>query len=447
MTSEINRYSLQSSPGLGVTRFGGVRHQGTEHQQVTRVAGDRGEQSPNLFGDQPSALRAYGSRGQHLGTLFETVLTRGPLSRRDAARLTGLSAASVTKLVKPMISHGYLTENLREADGPGRPQIPLQVVSSRHHAIGIKLMDGEIVGVMADLQAEVKSSHRMKFTDTSPAGVVDAVQEMTQILLERSPAGRSQLLGVGVGLGGHVNAATGMVLAAPFLGWKDVPLREMLKRRLNVPVIVENDVNTLAVAEQWFGAGSAFPTFLLVTLGVGVGCALVLNGRLWHGVSGAAGEFGHMIVDDRGPLCHCGKHGCLEAVVGDAAIAASMSAVAGRRITTVSQVVAEAHAGDFDARKVFVTAGIALGRAIATLLNLLNPPLVILSGEGMTASDLFIDALRAEMNRDAFSTAADDCTVLVRPLPDEAWARGAAATMLRHGVLHSLSQLSDQVPV
>jgi predicted NBD/HSP70 family sugar kinase len=236
-----------------------------------------------------------------------------------------------------------------------------------------------------------------------------------------------------------------VVVNSPFLGWQDVALRRLVAERMKLPVVIENDVNTLAVAEQWFGAGSSFSSFALVTIGVGVGCALVLDNELWRGVSGAAGEFGHMVVDPDGPVCHCGKRGCLEAVVGDTAIAAAMSVAAGRRITKVSQVVAQAHAGDPDARQVFSQAGVALGRAIAALLNLLNPPLVILSGEGMTASDLFIDALRAELERDAFSSTATDCTVLVRPLPDETWARGAAATMLRHGVLKSLSKLTDQV--
>jgi predicted NBD/HSP70 family sugar kinase len=394
---------------------------------------------------QSGAARSFGSREQHLGALFEAVLTRGPLSRRDVAKLTGLSAASVTKLVKPMISHGYLVENVREAGVPGRPQIPLQVDASRHHAVGIKLMDGEIVGVVADLHAEVQSSHRMKYHDTSPAGVVSAIDEMTGILLERSPVERSRLLGIGIGLGGHVNGTTGVVVKSPFLGWQDVALRRLVADRMNLPVVIENDVNTLAVAEQWFGAGSSFSSFALITIGIGVGCALVLDNQLWRGVSGAAGEFGHMVVDPDGPQCHCGKRGCLEAVVGDTAIAAAMSAAAGRRITRVSQVVSQAHAGNPEARQVFTQAGVALGRAIAALLNLLNPPLVILSGEGMTASDLFIDALRAELDRDAFSSTGTDCTVLVRPLPDETWARGAAATMLRHGVLRSLGELTGQV--
>lgn len=396
-------------------------------------------------GQLPAALRSLGSREQNMGALFEAVLTRGPLSRRDAARLTGLSAASVTKLVKPMIDHGYLVENDREAGVPGRPQIPLQVDPTRHFAIGIKLMHSEIVGVVADLEAEVQTSQRMKLTDATPEGVVDTIEAITANLLQTSPVERARLLGIGIGLSGHINGVTGVLHESPLLGWRNVPLRKMVAERMNLPVVIDNDVNTLAVAEQWFGPGSGFNSFAVVTVGAGVGCGLVLDGQLWQGVSGAAGEFGHMVVDPDGPECHCGKKGCLEAIASDTAIADALSRAVGRRITKVSQVVTMAHAGDQDAQRVFIQAGVALGRALAALVNLLNPPLIILSGEGVTASDLFMDALRAEFDRDAFSTTAQDCTLLVRPLPDETWARGAAATMLRQGVLRSLSALTDEV--
>lgn len=398
-----------------------------------------------LSDEQFGAPLRSSSREQHLGAVFEAVLTRGPLSRRDAARLTGLSAASVTKLVKPMISDGYLVEQDREAGVPGRPQIPLHVVPDRHYAVGVKVMEGELVGVMADLHSEVQSSHRLRYTDTSPAGVVEAIAELTETLLDRSPVARDRLLGIGIGLGGHVDGNAGMVVQAPFLGWREVPLQKLVAERLGVRVVLENDVNTLAVAEQWFGPGSAFQSFALVTLGLGVGSAFVIDGKLWRGVHGAAGELGHMVVAPEGPVCHCGKRGCLEAVVGDEALVAAMSARSGRRFTKVSQVISAAHSGDEHARAVFTEAGVGVGRALAFLLNLLNPPLVILSGEGIAASDLFMDALRSELEQDSFSTTAQDCTLLVRPLPDETWARGAAATMLRQGVLRSLSRLSGQV--
>ncbi|WP_392675337.1 ROK family protein [Streptomyces sp. LN785] len=388
--------------------------------------------------------RAAGAREHHLGAIFETVLTRGPLSRRDVARMTGLSPASVTKLVKPMIHHGYVTEKDPEAGVPGRPQIPLAINPDRHYAVGLKLMSSEIVGVVVDLQAQVRSSHRLKFEDRSLQGGLATIEEITRVLLDRCPVPFDRLLGIGIGLGGHVNGPTGVLHWSPFFSWREAPLQKLVSERLNLPVVIENDVNTLAVAEQWFGAGSAFSSFLVVTVGTGIGCGLVLDGRLWHGVSGVAGEFGHMIVDPDGPECHCGKRGCLESVAGGEAIVRAMSGAAGPRVTKVSQVVNLAHVGDPAARKAFTQAGVALGRAIATLLNLINPPLLILSGEGLAASDLFIDALREEVERSVFSTAARDCTLLVRPQPDEAWARGAAATMLRHGVLSSLRALTDE---
>ncbi|WP_377272904.1 ROK family protein [Peterkaempfera sp. SMS 1(5)a] len=387
--------------------------------------------------------RAGGSREHHLSALFETVLTRGPLSRRDVARSTGLSPALVTKLVRPMLHHGYLVEQDPEGGVPGRPQIPLAIDPDRHYAVGLKLMNSEIVGVVVDLQAQVQSSHRLKFDDHSLAGGLAAIEETTRVLLDRCPVPDGRLLGVGIGLGGHVNGPAGVLHRSPFFDWREVPLRQLVSERLGLPVVIENDVNTLAVAEQWFGAGSAFPSFLVVTVGTGIGCALVLDGRLWHGASGIAGEFGHVIVAPDGPECHCGKRGCLESVAGDEAIVRAVADAGGPRITRVSQVATLAHAGDPVARRAFTQAGAALGRAIATLLNLVNPPLLILSGEGLAASDLFIDALREEVERSAFSTAARDCTLLVRPQPDENWARGAAATMLRHGVLSSLRTLTD----
>jgi predicted NBD/HSP70 family sugar kinase len=397
--------------------------------------------SEAVVGEPPA--RAVGSREQNIGALFEAVLTRGPLSRRDVARLTGMSAASVTKLVRPLIDHGYVVENDREADGPGRPQIPLQVAASRHLALGVKLMPNELVGVVADLHAEVQSSHRVRLARTNPQAVVDGITELSATLLDRLPDASSRLLGIGVGVSGHVDGASGVLRHSPLLNWTDVPLRRLIVERMNMPAVIENDVNTLAVAEQWFGPGSGFDSFAVVTVGAGVGCGLVINNRLWQGVSGLAGEFGHVIVAPDGPTCHCGKRGCLESVASDSAITAAMSKAVGRRISSVTQVVRLAHAGDKAAQQVFRDAGVALGRALATLVNLLNPPLIILSGEGIAASDLFMDALRTTLDQDAFSSAARDCSLLVRPLPDETWARGAAAAMLRVGVQNSLAALTD----
>jgi predicted NBD/HSP70 family sugar kinase len=386
-----------------------------------------------------------GSREESLGMLFETVLTRGPVSRRDAARLTGLSAASVTKLVRPMIEHGYLVEHVREAGVPGRPQIPLEVASSRHFAVGVKVTPHEVIGVLCDLHAEIQASVRQALVGPTPERVVEQIGSVTEELLASCPVDRERVLGVGVGMSGHVNGETGVVLSASLLQWDQVPLRRLLADRVGLPVLIENDVNTLAIAEQWFGPGSQYSSFAVVTVGAGVGCGLVLDGRLWRGTSGAAGEFGHTVIDPHGPLCPCGKRGCVEAYAGDRALVEAMNRSSATPVGDVAEIAARAHEGDETARRVFVEAGTALGGALATLVSLVNPPLVILSGEGVSASDLFMDSLSTALTHNAFSTTADDCTLLVRPLPDETWARGAAAAMLRYGVLGSLGALRSEV--
>lgn len=400
--------------------------------------------TPTLHPVSPSSTNR-GSREESLGILFETVLTRGPVSRRDAARLTGLSAASVTKLVRPMIEHGYLVEHDREAGVPGRPQIPLEVASARHAAVGIKVTPHEVIGVLCDLHAETKASVRQSVEDTSPERIVAHIDDVTEQLLTAYPVERERLLGIGVGMSGHVSGATGEVLSSPLLGWDRVPLRRLLADRVGLPVLIENDVNTLAIAEQWFGHGSGYASFAVVTVGAGVGCGLVLDGKLWRGASGAAGEFGHTVIDPQGPACPCGKRGCLEAFAGDRALVEAMNRASDEPVGDVHEIVERAHQGDETARQVFTAAGTALGGALATLVSLLNPPLVILSGEGVAASDLFMDALSAALAANAFSTTGADCELLVRPLPDETWARGAAAAMLRDGVLGSLGALRSEV--
>ena len=205
---------------------------------------------------------------------------------------------------------------------------------------------------------------------------------------------------------------------------------------------VENDANTLAISEQWFGAGRDVGSFAVVTVGAGIGCGLVLNGALWTGATGAAGEFGHVIVAPDGPECRCGRRGCLESIAGDDAIITA-TAAAGRTVASTDEAYRLAQAGSAPAKAAFRRAGKALGRGLAILVNLVNPELIILSGEGISTAPQMMEALRRQFAADAFSSTARECALLVRPLPDESWAAGAAASMLRSGVLRSLDRLLE----
>ena len=236
---------------------------------------------------------------------------------------------------------------------------------------------------------------------------------------------------MGVGMGGHIDTAKGIVRYAPFLDWRDVPLANNLSAATGLPVVIENDVNALAVAEQWFGAGIEVPSFAVVTIGAGVGCGMVINGQLLHGAVGLAGELGHVPVDPTGPACRCGNTGCVEAVAADSAILARVAEATGRGDLDIVMAAQLARQGDPAAAAAFTAAGRALGRALATVANLLNPHRIVLSGEGLAASDLFEAVARESFYTHAYGQAAD-CDLLTRPLPDNFWARGAAAVAIQH---------------
>lgn len=377
--------------------------------------------------------RSTGNAGQDRtqAEVFATIVTRGPLSRRDIARLTGLSQSTITKVVKPMLELGYVVEEKEEAQGPGRPIVPLRVNSERHYVVGAKITQHELVAVVTDPQARILASARAARGGATADGAADELAALLDDLLDSDATFRDRVEGLGVGLGGHVDAENGVLRYSSILGWRDVPFAEMLEERTDLVTVVENDVDALAVAEQWFGAGQGVANFAVVTVGAGVGCALVVDHELVLGATGLAGELGHIVIDPEGFACPCGNRGCLETIASDGAIVAAINAD-GRSVTNVAEAAELARGGSLAARAAFDDAGEALGRGVAIVLNLFNPTRVIVSGEGVVASDLLVEPLQRALGRYSFSTAAADCELVTRPLEDETWARGAAVNVLRH---------------
>lgn len=363
--------------------------------------------------------------------VFAAILSHGPVSRRDVARLTSLSQSTITKAVKPMLAAGYLIEEREEAQGRGRPASPLRVSADRHYALGIKLSPHEIVAVVVNPRAEVLASTRCGLPGRGVDEVTSQIGSVVAELLRRQPEFPARVEGLGLALGGLVDAR-GTLRYSPLLGWRDVPLASMLAAATGLLTVVENDVNALAVEEQLFGAGRGVPTFAVVTVGAGVGCGLVVHGELVHGSGGMAGEIGHIALDPDGELCACGNRGCLETIASDRAILASIARNGGPFLTSVGEAALLAREGHDHARAAFARAGEALGRALAILANIVNPSRVVISGEGVVASDLLMDHLTEALDQHTFANDACIPEIVTRPLSDETWAKGAAANVLRH---------------
>ncbi|WP_055491297.1 ROK family transcriptional regulator [Streptomyces sp. TP-A0356] len=378
----------------------------------------------------PPRAEAFPAHTPAASQVFITVLSHGPLTRSDIGGRAGLSAAAVTKAVRPLMEAGYLVEDEDARPSLGRPANPVRVDGGRALFIGVKITGDEIIAVLTDLCCRIRQARHLPLTARQPGAVLARAAELVHELLTEADGFGVPVHGLGVAVSGDVDRAAGVVRYSPFLEWRDVRLSELMEMTTGLPVTVDNDVRALTVAEQWFGAGVGLSDFALVTVGAGVGCGLVVHGRVVSGAHGVAGEIGHMVIDPAGPPCHCGNRGCVEAIAADRAIVAAVREATGVPVADATEAVALAHRGDRGAREVYTRAGEAIGRAIGTVANLFGPERVIISGEGLAAYDLFAEQIRDAFAASAFGTAAR-CDLQTRPLPFDEWARGAAATAIQ----------------
>jgi predicted NBD/HSP70 family sugar kinase len=296
-------------------------------------------------------------------------------------------------------------------------------------------MEDHALGALTNLEAAPLGKRSYPLKDISPEGVSRALSELVKELLKKTKKAAPNLMGVGVGLAGIVDSGQGLVRQSPFFGWNDVPLRELIQSKINVPVYVDNDVNTLTFAEKWFGAGRGINNFLVVTFGRGIGLGIVVNGQFHHGTRGSAGELGHTVVHPGGEICACGKRGCLEMYASEPAmLRQSAEAYKQGRLTslpaTPEEMVALANKGETGAQEIFAHAGQLLGQSIANLINIFNPERILINGEGVRAGKWLFDPMQAAIDENTMPSLRQDVSILVEPLGDDAWARGAASLVL-----------------
>ena len=374
-------------------------------------------------------------RAINRSTILNSIKTHGAIPRAEIARLTGLSPATVTGITAELIQDNLVFEKESGDSSGGRPPIMLAINPNGGCVVGIKVMEDHALGALTDLEASLLGKQSYPLTDTSPEGISRSLSELVAELLKMSENPVPNLMGVGVGLAGIVEAGQGLVRQSPFFGWNDVPLREMIQNRVNVPVYVDNDVNTLAFAEKWFGAGRGIDNFLVVTVGRGIGLGIVSNGQFNHGARGGAGEIGHTVIQPGGELCACGKRGCLEMYASEPALLrqAAKAYEQGQLSSlpnTPEELIALAASGEKAAQEIFARAGELLGQSIANLVNIFNPQRVLINGEGVRAGNWLFDPMRAAIDEHTMPGLRQDVSILVEPLGDDAWARGAASLVL-----------------
>jgi predicted NBD/HSP70 family sugar kinase len=368
-------------------------------------------------------------RDVNRSAVLRLIRHEGPISRADIARTLGVSPGTITALTRHLIDAGVVRPIEHASPTGGRPAELLGLVGSAAVAIGAKIAHDHLAIVRADLDGAIADEATVPF-DAVGGNPFGAIAELLEPHVRRAERGQL-LLGIGLGVPGFEDPFGSGVVQAPLLGWRHVPLADHLERVLGVPVLVDNDVNTLAVAESHYGAGRAFDHFLTVTLGRGVGMGIVIDGELYRGGRGAAGELGHVDVGGDA-LCTCGKRGCLETVVAEPALVA---AARRRRIIGKTdgpeELVAAAAAGHKGALDVYATAGRVLGTALGRAAVVLDPQAVIVAGEGSRAWPYMEIGFREAFESSVFPPVRGAAQILVEEWDDSSWALGAAALVLR----------------
>jgi predicted NBD/HSP70 family sugar kinase len=368
------------------------------------------------------------TRDLNRAAILRLIGLSGPIARTSIAKRLGLSPATVTSITRELIESGIVRTADRAPSRGGRPALLLEIVGRSAYAFGVKIAPDHLVGVVVDLDGGVIAQFEERLDLTAAHGFEAAV-EVLRTWLGVAQA-ETPLLGVGLGVPGVVDSATGQV-TSPLIGWRDFALRDALQDELGIAVLVDNDVNTLATSERLYGRGRNVEDFIALTLGRGVGLGIVANGDIYHGHGGGAGEFGHVTAVVDGPLCSCGKRGCLEAVVADPALVAGARAdgTIGRR-QGIAALRRKADAGDPDARAIFAEAATVLGLAVANLVNVLSPKLILVSGEGTLAWAHYEEAFGKALQTHVFPPLRG-VAVEVDPWDDAKWAVGAASLVLR----------------
>ena len=312
------------------------------------------------------------------------------------------------------------------------------------NVIGVDMGGTKILAAVVNAEGKILGTAKIPTkADKGASVVIDRIAHCIQKAVDKSRVARESIQAVGIGAPGPLDPGTGVVIFAPNLGWTDVPLKTELENRVGIPTFVDNDVNVGTLGEHAFGAGKGVSTLVGIFVGTGIGGGIIMNGELFHGASKTAGEIGHIIVKAGGPRCGCGRRGCLEALASRTAITRQLqraivkkgkksilpSLTGGDLKLIRSGVLAKAlRRNDKLTVKVFKKATKYLGIGIASIVNFLNPEMIVLGGGVVEAlDDSFLDAIADVVEAYALPNTLSGVQIVKARLGDDAGILGAAA--------------------
>lgn len=379
-----------------------------------------------------------------------SLLQDGPISRVELAEKLSLSNTTITNLISELLDEGIVIEDHLESPrtrrSVGRPRRMLRLVPSARYAIGVHIGIGLFRVAITNLFAEIIHNEIATFDlGTPPEVVIKDIVRVIEETIGQSKIDRKLVIGVGVGASGLVNFEKGLNVLAPRLGWENVPIQHLLETRLDLPVCVDNNVRSMALAEAFFGDGRGIDVLAFVYGRIGVAAGFVVNDQLYRGSGAGAGEIGHTtIIPQGGEICTCGNRGCLETLLSEPIWVRQAEKIAASypdstlahylkeadERSPIDLLFAAAREGDKLALQFIEERSCYLGIALANLVNVLNPELIILGGMFAQGSDLILPATEAKMREAAFAGLGEKVKLKVTSFGWRVGVTGGAALAL-----------------
>lgn len=399
------------------------------------------------------------------------------ISRVILAKVLGMSTATMSGTTRSLKEKNLVAEVGSISGRSGRRRVLLSIRPDLAYVVGVDLGSYNLRALVTDMCGNILASHS---ENTCMAEGRDAVIQRTfhavRRVIEESKLPAESIRGIGIGHSGVIDVEHGRVLSFPRPGqmeqWKNIPLRQIFEDEFKVSCLLEDSARAVAIAERQYGAGAGRKNFIYIDIGMGIGSAIFIDGLLYRGSGGSAGEVGHITLEESGPLCFCGNRGCLEALASCAAIIGNVQNAIRRGVASqITELIAEdldkltvevvaqaAAANDSLAFRALMQAAAHLGSAAADLVNLLNPGALIFGGALFRAAPTsLLDEIRRTIRGRALEKSANDAHLLVSPLSSDAGARGAAwlmaerliPTLYREGPAHagSAEQAGDLAAV
>jgi len=410
----------------------------------------------NVDGGSQSRLRE-----RNIDAVIRKINQDAPITKREIEEKTGLSFAKVNSITMKLHDIGLITETGKAESNSGRPSAIYQINPDFGYVLGCELSHKKVSTIVIDLKGNIKYKYSVAFEiKAGKDSLIATLLASVKTGLDHSQSIREKLIGIGIAVAGLVNPQNGMSTPFPHLAdWGDIALQEIIEKEFGLYCYVENVANAAALAELNYGVTKDIDNILALNVGSGLGLGIILDGRLYRGVTGSAGELGHITVDENGPLCMCGNVGCLETLASTTAVVIRAKEMLGKqvvsRLTTLAngnpdlidfQLICEsAMQGDKLAFSLLDEMGRNLGEGIVTLINLLNPKMIIIGGEICHAKDLLLQPIMNVVQKRALEIPRKATEIVFSTIGGNAGIIGATVPVIEHFYSILPKQLTERI--